>query len=82
VFQKGELLYGLHVAFSRIRESGRVVIVEGYTDVLALIKHGFRGAVATLGTALTRDPHPEAQGVMPGKRGGVRLGRRRNRGPP
>jgi len=55
VFQKGELLYGLHVAFSRIRESGRVVIVEGYTDVLALIKHGFRGAVATLGTALTRD---------------------------
>jgi DNA primase len=55
VFQKGELLYGLHVAFSRIRETGRVVIVEGYTDVLALIKHGFRGAVATLGTALTRD---------------------------
>jgi DNA primase len=55
VFQKGELLYGLHVAFSRIRESGRVVIVEGYTDVLSLIKHGFRGAVATLGTALTRD---------------------------
>jgi DNA primase len=55
VFQKGELLYGLHVAFSRIRESGRAVIVEGYTDVLALIKHGFRGAVATLGTALTRD---------------------------
>ena len=55
VFQKGELLYGLHVAFSKIRETGRVVIVEGYTDVLALIKHGFRGAVATLGTALTRD---------------------------
>jgi DNA primase len=55
VFQKGELLYGLHVAFSNIRESGRVVIVEGYTDVLALVKHGFRGAVATLGTALTRD---------------------------
>jgi len=55
VFQKGELLYGLHIAYSRIRESGRVVIVEGYTDVLALIKHGFRGAVATLGTALTRD---------------------------
>jgi DNA primase len=55
VFQKGELLYGLHTAYSRIRESGRVVIVEGYTDALALIKHGFRGAVATLGTALTRD---------------------------
>ena len=31
------------------------MIVEGYTDVLALKKHGFKGVVATLGTALTRD---------------------------
>ncbi len=55
LFQKGDLLYGLHVAYEVIRKTGRVVIVEGYTDVLALLKHGFRGAVATLGTALTRD---------------------------
>jgi DNA primase len=55
VFHKGELLYGLHAAYQGIRESGRVVIVEGYTDVLALQKHGFNGAVATLGTALTRE---------------------------
>jgi DNA primase len=55
VFHKGELLYGLHAAYQGIRESDRVVIVEGYTDVLALQKHGFNGAVATLGTALTRD---------------------------
>jgi DNA primase len=55
VFHKGELLYGLHAAYPGIRESGRVVIVEGYTDVLALRKHGFNEAVATLGTALTRD---------------------------
>jgi len=55
VFHKGELLYGLHKAYQSIRESGRIVIVEGYTDVLALKKHGFNEAVATLGTALTRE---------------------------
>jgi len=53
IFHKGELLYGLHAAHKAIREAGRVVIVEGYTDVLALKMHGFDGAVATLGTALT-----------------------------
>lgn len=55
LFQKGELLYGLHIAHAPIREKGRVVIVEGYTDALALHKHGFVEAVATLGTALTRE---------------------------
>jgi len=55
IFRKGELLYGLHSAYQAIRESGRVVIVEGYMDVLSLRSHGFNGAVATLGTALTRD---------------------------
>ncbi|MFC1531972.1 DNA primase [Thermodesulfobacteriota bacterium] len=53
IFHKGELLYGLHAAYQPIRESGRAVIVEGYTDVLALKRHGFNEAVATLGTALT-----------------------------
>jgi DNA primase len=55
VFQKGTLLYGVHLAYEPIRQSGRAVIVEGYTDVLALKRHGFHGAVATLGTALTRE---------------------------
>jgi len=55
VFQKGALLYGLHLAYEAIRKSGRAVIVEGYTDVLALKRHGFHGVVATLGTALTRE---------------------------
>jgi DNA primase len=54
-FQKGEVLYGLHAAYPHIRESGRGVIVEGYMDLLALASHGFRQAVATLGTALTRN---------------------------
>ncbi len=54
-FQKGEVLYGLHAAYPHIRESGRAVIVEGYMDFLSLACHGFRQAVATLGTALTRN---------------------------
>ncbi len=55
VFHKSDLLYGLNTAFSHIRETGRVIIVEGYIDVLALNNHGFYGAVATLGTALTQN---------------------------
>jgi len=55
LFHKGKLFYGLNVSYKQIRESGRAVIVEGYTDVLALIRHGFHEVVATLGTALTRD---------------------------
>jgi len=59
VFHKGELLFGLHAALQAIRESGRVVIVEGYTDALALNMHEFKEVVATLGTALT-DNHIRA----------------------
>jgi DNA primase len=53
VFQKGLTLYGLHAAFSALKETGRVVVVEGYMDFLGLRSAGFREAVATLGTALT-----------------------------
>ena len=53
VFHKGELLFGLPTALKAIRETGRVVIVEGYTDALALKMHDFKEVVATLGTALT-----------------------------
>ena len=55
VFNKGELLYGLHNAYHAIRNSGRVIIVEGYTDVLALNRHGLIEVVATLGTALSKN---------------------------
>ena len=55
VFHKGKLLYGIHAAYQSIRQSGRAVIVEGYTDVLALRDLGLNEAVATLGTALTKD---------------------------
>jgi len=53
IFHKGDSLYGLHASHKAIREKGRVVIVEGYMDCLALKKHGLNEVVATLGTALT-----------------------------
>jgi DNA primase len=53
VFEKGRELYGLYQARRAIREAGRVVVVEGYMDVVALAQHGIEYAVATLGTATT-----------------------------
>ena len=53
LFQKGQELYGLFQARNAIRASGRVIVVEGYMDVVALVQHGVTYAVATLGTATT-----------------------------
>lgn len=55
VFRKGANLYGLFQAKEAIRERDRVVVVEGYLDVIALSQFGIADAVATLGTALTPD---------------------------
>ncbi len=53
LFSKGRELYGLYQARTAIRDSGRVVVVEGYMDVVALAQHGVDYAVATLGTSTT-----------------------------
>ncbi len=53
LFEKGRELYGLYQARRAIRAAGRVVVVEGYMDVVALAQHGVEYAVATLGTATT-----------------------------
>ena len=53
VFEKGRELYGLYQARRAIRDAGRVVVVEGYMDVVALAQHGVSYSVATLGTATT-----------------------------
>ncbi len=53
LFHKGSTLYGLHQAKEGIRQSDRVVVVEGYLDVIALAQFGVAYSVATLGTALT-----------------------------
>ena len=53
LFQKGHELYGLFVARRTIRDAGRVLVVEGYMDVVALAQYGIEYAVAALGTATT-----------------------------
>ena len=53
LFDKGRTLYNLHRAGPASRQSGRMIVVEGYMDVIALAAAGFEDAVAPLGTALT-----------------------------
>ncbi|MFC7420017.1 DNA primase [Iodobacter arcticus] len=53
VFEKGKELYGLPQARAAIRDRGRVLVVEGYMDVVMLNQHGVEYAVASLGTACT-----------------------------
>lgn len=55
VFHKGREIYGLFRAREAIRREQRVVVVEGYMDVVALAQFGIDYSVATLGTATTRD---------------------------
>ncbi len=52
-FNKRQVLYGLHK--SKLAGSRRIVVMEGYTDVIACHLAGFQGAVAALGTAFTAD---------------------------
>jgi DNA primase len=53
LFRKGSLVYGLDQARAAVAKEDRAVIVEGYTDVLALHQLGLTAAVASMGTALT-----------------------------
>lgn len=53
LFQKGHELYGLYQAIKSNRTLERVLVVEGYMDVIALFQHDITYAVATLGTATT-----------------------------
>ncbi|GAB4509435.1 MAG: DNA primase [Sulfuricaulis sp.] len=55
LFHKGRELYGLFHARDAIKRENRVLVVEGYMDVVALAQFGVDFAVATLGTATTRD---------------------------
>ncbi len=53
VYHKGDMLFGLHLARESAAKSGEVIVVEGYTDVLALHQAGIENCVAIMGTALT-----------------------------
>jgi len=54
IFHKGAELYGLFEARKAAQDAGRVIVVEGYMDVVALAQAGIDNAVATLGTAANR----------------------------
>ena len=53
VFQKKNNLYGLNLAKTDITKEDRIVLVEGYMDVISLYQAGIRNVCASLGTALT-----------------------------
>ncbi|VEJ20485.1 DNA primase [Neisseria animaloris] len=55
LFDKGRNLYGLHEGRAAIKEAGRILVVEGYMDVVALAQFGIGYSVASLGTATTAD---------------------------
>lgn len=54
-FSKGTLLFGLDLAKKEMQKKSQAFLVEGYTDCVAMIKHGYLNTVATLGTACTKD---------------------------
>ncbi|MDD2704637.1 MAG: DNA primase [Acidocella sp.] len=65
VFSKRRSLYGLNLARDAVRKGAKLIVVEGYMDVIALSQAGFAGAVAPLGTALTEEHLEEIWRLSP-----------------
>lgn len=55
LFHKSQVVFGLDLAREAIRQEDKVVIVEGYMDVIAAHQHGFANVVACMGTSLTSE---------------------------
>ncbi len=55
IYHKGQHLYGADVARAHATRAGRVILCEGYTDVIALHQAGLRETVGLMGTALTAE---------------------------
>lgn len=55
LYDKGKILYGLHLAKTEIKKQDAVILVEGNTDVIASHQAGFPNTIAVSGTALTPD---------------------------
>ena len=55
LFHKGQELYGLYEARQALRSIDKLIVVEGYMDVIGLARHGIDFATATLGTATTNE---------------------------
>jgi DNA primase len=65
IYHKGRQLFGIDLARAHAAKSGRIVVVEGYTDVLALHQAGIRESVAIMGTALTAEQMAELGRAAP-----------------
>jgi DNA primase len=65
LFHKQDLLYGLDLARAAIAKQARAIVVEGYTDVLALRQAGQEPVVASMGTALTDRQVSELKRLAP-----------------
>jgi DNA primase len=63
-FHKSRMLYGIDRAKTAIAKAGRVVVVEGYTDVLALHQAGIEEAVGVMGTAITEEQVATLSGMV------------------
>jgi DNA primase len=63
-FRKSRLLYGADRAKAAIAKAGRAVVVEGYTDVLALHQAGVEEAVGVMGTAITEEQVAALSGMV------------------
>jgi DNA primase len=65
IYHKGRQLFGIDRARAHASKCGRIVVVEGYTDVLALHQAGIRESVAIMGTALTAEQMAELGRAAP-----------------
>ncbi|MGD9735310.1 MAG: DNA primase [Solirubrobacterales bacterium] len=63
-FHKSQLLYGVDRAKAAIAKAGRAIVVEGYTDVLALHQAGIEEAVGVMGTAITGEQVATLSGMV------------------
>jgi DNA primase len=64
LYHKREVLFGIDLARGHAAKAGRMLLVEGYTDVLALHQAGIRNAVGIMGTSLTEEQIGELQRVV------------------
>ncbi len=64
LFRKSRILYGVDQAKSAVAKAGRAIVVEGYTDVLALHQAGIEEAVGVMGTAITEEQVAALSGMV------------------
>ncbi len=64
LYHKRSQLFGIDLARASAAREGRMILVEGYTDVLALHQAGLRNAVGIMGTALTEEQVRELERIV------------------